>query len=296
LAVRVAAIRGTASPGRLEAIVVVAAADHGVVVEGVSAYPQAVTRQMLANFERGGAAVCVLARRVGAQLCVVNAGVGNGTKNIAAGPAMTCDDALACVERGISLADELAGEGAGIVALGELGIANTTAAAAVVAALLGASPGDVCGRGTGLDDRGVARKVAVVRRALELNRVAGGAALDVLAALGGFEIAVLAGLALGGAANRLVLVLDGVTSSTAALVAACLAPGAAAYMVAGHLSPEPAHRLVLDELGLQPLLDLGMRLGEGTGAALALPLVDAAIAILEEMATFKTAGVFDAGR
>ena len=296
LACRIASIRRTAAPGRLTAAVVVAAADHGVAREGVSAYPQEVTRQMLANFDAGGAAVCVLARLAGASLHVVDAGVGAPTGNIAEGPAMSVADGERCVERGIALADRLAGEGIGILALGEMGIGNSTSAAALSAALLPAEPDLVCGRGTGLDDAGLAIKIDVVARALRANRVDPADPLAVLAALGGFEIAVLCGLVLGCAANRVVVALDGFITGAAALVGARICPDAADALVATHLSPEPGHRLVLDALGLEPLLDLQLRLGEGSGAALALPLLDASLAILTDMATFATAGVTDAGR
>jgi len=296
LARRIAAIRGTPTPGRLAAAVVVAAADHGVAGEGVSAYPQEVTRQMLANFESGGAAVCVLARAAGASLHVVDAGVGHPTANIVLGPAMSRADAEEHVTRGIALAGELARDGAGIVALGEMGIANTTSAAALSAALLPADAALVCGRGTGLDDAGLARKIDVVRRALAVNIVDPADPLLVLAALGGFEIALLCGVALGAAEERLVVLLDGFITGAAALVAARLAPETVDFMVAAHVSPEPGHRLVLDDLGLDPLLDLGLRLGEGSGAALALPLLHASLAVLEDMATFDSAGVTDACR
>jgi nicotinate-nucleotide--dimethylbenzimidazole phosphoribosyltransferase len=296
LAAQIAAIRRTPEPGRLEAVVVVAAADHGVAAEGVSAYPAAVTAQMLANFAAGGAAVSVLTRVAGAQVHVVDAGVGRPTGNIAVGPAMSDAAALHWIERGIECAGELADDGIGIVALGEMGIANSTAAAALVAALLGVDAASVCGRGTGLDDAGLQRKVSVVRAALRANPVPGDEPLSVLAALGGHELAFLCGVALGGAARGLVVVVDGFISSAAALVAARLAPDAVDAMVGAHLSPEPGHRVVLDALGLEPLLDLGLRLGEGSGAALALPLIDAALALLAEMATFAAAGVTDAGR
>jgi nicotinate-nucleotide--dimethylbenzimidazole phosphoribosyltransferase len=295
-AARVAAIRRTPAPGRLQAVVVVAAADHGVAAEGVSAYPAEVTRQMLANFESGGAAVSALARAAGASVQVVDAGVGSPTANIAEGPAMTRADVVHWLERGIAYADELAAEDIGIVAMGEMGIGNSTTAAALAAALLGAEAADVCGRGTGLDDAGLAHKVEVVRRALRANRVDASDPVGTLAALGGYELAFLCGLALGAAARSQVVLLDGFISSTAALVAARLAPVAVAAMIAAHLSPEPGHRLVLDELGLEPLLDLGLRLGEGSGAALALPIIGGALAVLDEMATFASAGVTDAGR
>ena len=295
VAQRVAGIRHDPAPGRLRAAVVVAAADHGVASEGVSAYPQAVTRQMLANFNDGGAAVCVLARIAGASLLVIDTGVGAPTGNIADGPAMSRADALRWVEQGISVADELVSAGVGVVAIGEMGIGNTTAAAALCAALLDVEPAATCGRGTGVDDAGLARKVEVVSRALSANDRSDDP-LAVLAALGGFEVAFMCGLALGAAANRQVVLLDGFIATVAALVATRLAPDAADSMIAAHLSPEPGHRLALDALGLEPLLDFGLRLGEGSGAALALPLLDASLAILAEMATFESAGVTDAGR
>ena len=296
LAARIAAIRGNARPGRLAAAIVVVAADHGVAVEGVSAYPQEVTRQMLANFESGGAAVCVLARVSGATLRVIDAGVGTPTQNIAVGPAMRREEAVERIQEGITVADELAGDGAGLIALGEMGIGNSTSAAALCAALLDVEPESMCGRGTGVDDAGLARKLAAVERALAVNHMSSDDAVGALAALGGFELAVLCGVALGAAANHQVVVLDGFIASAAALVAARLAPQAPDAMIAAHLSPEPGHRLVLEALGLEPLLDLGLRLGEGSGAALAVPLIDASLALLDEMATFETAGVTDAGR
>ena len=296
LACRIAAIRRTTAPGRLSAAVVVAAADHGVAQEGVSAYPQEVTRQMLANFQAGGAAACVLAGVAGASLRIVDAGVGAPSGNIAREPAMSREEALDRIERGIAQADELAAEGVGIVALGEMGIGNTTCASALSAALLPAEPSSVCGRGTGLDDAGLARKVEVVERALRANPPDRADPLGILAALGGFEIAVLCGLALGAAARRIVVVLDGFITAAAALVAVRLAPDAVDAMVAAHLSPEPGHRLLLDALSLDPILDLGLRLGEGSGAALVLPLLDASVAILSDMATFESARVTDAGR
>ena len=293
LAASIAAIRG---PGRLRAAVVVAAADHGVAAEGVSAYPQEVTRQMLGNFASGGSAVCVLARELGVDLRVVDVGVGSPTGNIAAGPAMGRGECVERVEQGIALANELGDDGVDALAVGEMGIANTTSASALVAALLGVPPVSVCGRGTGLDDDGLAHKVEVVERALRVNPVDATDPLGALAALGGFEIAFLCGLVLGGAANRQVVVLDGFITAAAALVAARLAPAAFHALIASHLSPEPGHRAALDALALKPLLDLGLRLGEGSGAVLALPLLDGSLAILSDMATFESAGVTDAGR
>ena len=294
LAVRIAEIRGTPTPGRLRAAVVVAAADHGVAAQGVSAYPQEVTAQMLANFESGGAAVCVLSRLAGADLRVYDLGVGAGTADMTAGPAMTADQTRDRLERGGQVAAELAADGIGVVALGEMGIGNTTSASAITAALRGVEPEAVCGPGTGLDDAGVRRKVDVVRRALAGKELDDAEA--VLAAVGGFEIAFLAGVVLGAVDHRLVVLLDGFITGAAALVAVGIDPRARKVLIAAHRSPEPGHRLVLDALGLNPLLDLGLRLGEGSGAALALPILAAALAILDEMATFESAGVTDAGR
>jgi nicotinate-nucleotide--dimethylbenzimidazole phosphoribosyltransferase len=310
LAARLAAIRGQARPGPLEAAIVVAAADHGVAAEGVSAYPSEVTAQMVANFASGGAAVCVLAREANARLIVVDAGVreaiatagvrdlrlGPGTANSAAGPAMSRAQALRGLAAGIDLADEIAAEGVGAVGLGEMGIGNTTAASALTAALLEADPASVTGPGTGLDAAGVERKVEVVRRILAANQPDRPDPLATLAAVGGFEIAFLAGLAIGAAGRRVVILVDGFISAAAALAAARLAPLVPDRLIAAHLSPEPGHRLILEALGLEPLLDLELRLGEGTGAALALPLIRGAQAILERMATFADAGVTDAGR
>ena len=309
LACRIAAIRGTASPGRLRAALVLAAGDHGYAQRGVSAYPQEVTAQMLAAFASGGAAIDVLARETGLRVVVVDAGVaepvahpeirpvriGAGTADATQGPAMSREDAVAGLLAGAAIADELAGEGYGIVATGDMGIGNTTAAAAVCAALLPAAPEHVCGRGTGVDDDGLRRKVEVVRSALTVNRPDAADPVGVLAAVGGYELAVLAGACLGAAGSGAVVLLDGFVTGAAALLAARLAPAAAGRMVASHLSPEPGHALVLADLGLRPLLDLGLRLGEGSGAALALPLLAAALAILADMATFESAGVTDAG-
>jgi nicotinate-nucleotide--dimethylbenzimidazole phosphoribosyltransferase len=296
LVVLIASIRRTLDIGPLRAAVVVAAADHGVASEGVSAYPQEVTREMVGNFRAGGAAICVLARLADAALHVVDVGVGAGTNNLAIGPAMTRQEAVTLVERGIAYARELEAEGFDVIALGEMGIANTTAAAAVCAALLRVDAAAVCGAGTGLDAEGIVRKVSVVERALKVNAPDPDDAIGVLAAVGGFELAFLCGLALGGAAERLVLVLDGFIVGAAALAAVRLSPLVARSMIAAHVSTERGHRLVLQELGLEPLLELGLRLGEGSGAALALPLINASVAVLEEMATFESAGVTDAGR
>jgi nicotinate-nucleotide--dimethylbenzimidazole phosphoribosyltransferase len=302
LGCRLAGIRGFI-PERLEAVIVVAAADHGVAAEGVSAYPQEVTAQMVANFASGGAAINVLAREAGARLVVVDAGVavpfvhenvrslrvGAGTANLAHGPAMTGEQCGAALAAGRALVEELGD--VDVVALGEMGIGNTTSASALTAALLGVDPALVCGRGTGLDDGGLERKIDTVRRALAAN-----AGNEPLAALGGFEIAVLAGIAAGCAERRIAVLLDGFITAAAALAAVRLEPGVADVLIASHRSPEPGHILALEALGLEPLLDLGLRLGEASGAALALPLLHASIALLRDMATFDDAGVTDAGR
>jgi nicotinate-nucleotide--dimethylbenzimidazole phosphoribosyltransferase len=307
LTARIGAIRRDADPGPLRAAIVLAAGDHGYTAEGVSAYPASVTRQMLVTYAAGRAAISILAERAGADLVLVDAGVsepfdhpavrslrlGAGTRNAAEGPAMGLEEAERGLEAGASLVDELADGGTGIVGLGDMGIGNTTAASAVCAALLPARPEDVCGRGTGIGDEALARKIDVVRRALETNRPAGSDPLGALAALGGYELTVLAGACLRAPARQVVVLLDGFVTAAAALVAARLDPVVPSYFVASHRSPEPGHALVLAELELSPLLDLGLRLGEGSGAALALPLVQSALALLAEMATFEDAGVSD---
>ncbi len=309
LACRIAAIRGTARPGPLAPAVVVAAADHGIAAEGVSAYPQHVTGQMVATFASGGAAVCVLARQAGARLVIADLGmrepaghpkvlnrrVAAGTANSTRGPAMSARQAERAVAAGVELAAELARDGIGLVALGEMGIANTTAAAALAAALLEIDPVGVCGPGTGIDAGRLRHKVATVRRALERNPVGRDDPMAALAGVGGFEIGALAGLALGAAARRMPVLLDGFIAGAAALLAAGLCADCVDALIAAHRSPEPGHRLILDALALEPLLDLGLRLGEGSGATLALPLVAAAVAVLTDMATFDAAGVTDAG-
>jgi nicotinate-nucleotide--dimethylbenzimidazole phosphoribosyltransferase len=325
LAVKIAALRGVARPELPVKAIVVMGADHGVAAEGVSAYPQEVTRQMLLNFAGGGAAINVLSRQAGARLVVGDLGIvtplegvpavrdlriGPGTRNFAAGPAMTHAEARRALEAGIGVARELVADGVTLVALGEMGIGNTTSASALTAAFTGADVDAVTGRGTGVDDQGLARKRAVIRRALALHgprpRVgapgSSGAtptgfddALGTLANLGGFEIAGLAGVALGCAAARVPVLLDGFISSVAGLAASRLAPRARGYLLASHRSVEGGHRYVLDALDLEPMFDLDLRLGEGTGAALAMHWVDAALRILHEMSTFEAAGVSDSG-
>lgn len=290
----------------LKKILFVFAADHGVSEEGVSAYPKAVTAQMVYNFLRGGAAVNVLARQVGAEVRVVDVGVDHefgvlpglidrkiarGTKNMALGPAMSREEAILAITAGAALAEEAACDGATLLGTGEMGIGNTTASAAITAVIAGAPVGAVTGRGTGIDPRSLLTKQAVIERALRINGPTPDDPLGLLAKVGGFEIAGLVGLILGAAAHRLPVVLDGFISTAAALVAVAMAPEAGGYLLAGHQSAEPGHRVALEKLGLRPLLDWEMRLGEGTGALLAIGMVEASLRILAEMATFEEAGV-----
>jgi nicotinate-nucleotide--dimethylbenzimidazole phosphoribosyltransferase len=310
LAGRIAAIRRTAELEPPRKAVVVMGADHGVAEEGVSAYPQEVTRQMLLNFARGGAAINVLARHAEARVIVVDMGVrepvpttpeirvqriGAGTANFTRGPAMTRAQAIEALETGIRIADELATAGLTVIATGDMGIGNTTAASALTAVFTAAAPEAVTGRGTGIDDEGLRRKLDAIRRGLAVNRPDPRDAVDVLSKVGGFEIAGLAGVILGSAARRIPVVLDGFITGAAALAGVRLAPHAAEYLIASHRSVEAGHRVILDALGVRPLLDLDLRLGEGSGAALALHLIDAAVRIVREMATFAAAGVSDAG-
>jgi len=311
IACRLAAMRGETLPPPPVKAIVVFAADHGVVAEGVSAYPQEVTRQMLLNFARGGAAINALARQAGARVVLADLGVagegevvpgvramriGAGTANFAHGPAMRPEQARVALDAGVALARELARDGVTLLGVGEMGIGNTTSASALTAVLTGAPVEQVTGRGTGVDDAGWRRKVEVVRGAIAHNRPDPANALDVLAKLGGFEIAGLAGVVVGAAAERVPVLVDGFIASAAALVAVRLAPAARDYLIAAHRSREPGHATLLEALALEPLLDLGLRLGEGTGAALAMGLVDAALRVLHEMASFAAAGVSDSGR
>ncbi len=305
LAVHLAGLTANPVPVLDRKVVFVLAADHGVARQGVSAYPQAVTAQMVANFLAGGAAINALARAVGARVVVADFGVinppahpelrtyslGPGTADFTAGPAMTREQAVAAVQGGINLVEAELGAGFDLVGTGEMGIGNTTAAAAVVCALLEVPPERTVGRGTGLDREGVRRKARVVAAALNRNRPDPADPLDVLAKVGGFEIGGLVGVILGAAARRKPVVLDGYITGAAALLAVRLCPAVRPYLLASHRSAEPGHRLVLRALGLRPLLDLGMRLGEGTGAALAFMLIDAALRAHREMRTFAEAGV-----
>jgi len=285
------------------------AGDHGVVDEGVSAYPKAVTPQMVRNILAGGAAINALCRHGGIELTVVDMGVDDplenapglcrrkirrGTANIARGPAMSREDATRAIEAGIELAQEAIGKGVTLLGTGDMGIANTTPSAALFCALLGLKPESVAGRGTGVSDEGLLRKISVIARALDVNNSRLNDPLAAIAALGGFEIAGICGLVLGGAACRVPVVVDGFISSAAALVACRLCPHVREYLFFSHKSQEKGHGVFLDQFGATPILSLDMRLGEGTGAALAMSIVEASIRVYNEMATFSSAGV--AGR
>ncbi len=307
LACRLVGISGNTQYKPSRKCVVTMAADHGVTAEGVSAYPSEVTYQMVLNFLRGGAAINVLARQAGARVLVVDMGVnkdfdagqkgllsrkiGHGTANMAQGPAMTKGQAIACVETGIALVEEMAAEGVDLIGTGDMGIGNTTASAAIVAAALGLPAAEVTGMGTGIDESAWIKKVQVIEKALALNKPDPKDGLDLLAKVGGFEIGGLAGVILGAARHRVPVLVDGFNSGAAALIAQRLCPAATEVIIASHCSVEKGHRHALRALGLQPLLDLNMRLGEGTGAALAMHLAEASVRILNEMATFGEAGV-----
>jgi len=306
LSVKVAGITGKELPRIERKAIVIIAGDHGVVAEGVSAYPQEVTAQMVHNFLRGGAAINVLARHIGARMVVVDMGIvaelephpslvsrkiAPGTHNMAKGPAMSKEQALRAVESGIEVINGEVARGLDIVGVGDMGIGNTTPSSAICAAITGESVGRVTGKGTGVSDKQLALKVKVIETALALNRPDPGDAIDVLSKVGGFEIGGIAGVILGAAARRLPVVIDGFIAGAAALIASGLCPRVKDYLIAAHVSAEVGHRAILDYLGLRPLLDLGMRLGEGTGAALAISIVEAAVKALAGMATFADAGV-----
>jgi nicotinate-nucleotide--dimethylbenzimidazole phosphoribosyltransferase len=307
ISIRVAGMVGSPTvPGLQRKVVVVMAGDHGVVAEGVSAYPQDVTAEMVLNFLRGGAAINVFARQAGARVVVVDMGiaadlparpgmtvrkVGRGTANLSRGPAMTRGQAEESILAGAEVINEEIGRGLDILATGDMGIGNTTPSAAIAAAILGVPAEAVAGRGTGVDEAGLRRKTEVIQRGLKVNQPDGGDGLDVLAKVGGFEIGGLAGAMLAAAAGRKPVVIDGFISGAAAMIAVKLAPAVRGYLIAGHISEERGHRLMLEWLQLRPLLDLNLRLGEGTGAVLAVHLVEAACLALNEMATFGEAGV-----
>ena len=313
LSIQLAGILGQPVPQITGKAIIVAAGDHGVAQEGVSAYPPEVTPQMVLNFLAGGAAINALARQVDANITVIDAGVavdlpphpdliiakpdsgepGYGTASITRGPAMTRVAAVRCLETGIAAANTQADAGANLIAGGDMGIGNTTPSAAITAAITAADAAIVTGRGTGVDDAGLAAKIAAVRQALAVNRPDGADGIDVLTKVGGYEIGVLAGVMLGAAARQCAVIVDGFISGAAALIAWRLCPPVAGRMIAAHRSVEPGHNAALQAMSLTPLLNLEMRLGEGTGAALAMPIIEAAARCLSEMATFAEAGVSD---
>jgi len=306
LGIQLAGIQGKAQPVIENKAVAVMAGDHGVTVEGVSAFPAAVTPGMVLNFVAGGAAINVIARQVGARVLVTDVGVNAdlsgaagvrhkkirwGTANMAVGPAMTRAEALRALEIGIELVEEEVARGLDIIATGEMGIGNTTAASAMIAAFTGEDVRRVTGRGTGIAPEALPAKVAVIERALAVNKPDRTDPIDVLAKVGGLEIGAMAGVFLGGAAHRVPVVMDGFISAAAALTAVRLCHECSDYILPSHVSVEVGHQVVLDELGLVPLFDLQMRLGEGTGAALALSIIEASARVLGEMATFASAGL-----
>ncbi len=306
IANRCAAIRETFELTASHPRIVLFAADHGVCAEGVSAYPQAVTAEMVLNFLSGGAAINAFARAGGIELQVVDVGVAtplppseqlisrrvaNGTRNFCQEPAMTEVQMVAALEAGIELAYNAANEGCDLLGFGEMGIGNTTSASAIAAALTGESVEAVTGKGAGADDACMARKQSAIKRALALHADALTTPLDILCCIGGLEIAAMCGFCLGAAARRVPVLTDGFIATAAAALAVCLSPAASGYLFASHRSAEPGHACFLGILGQQPLLDLGMRLGEGTGVALAMKLMQASIAAFTGMATFASAGV-----
>ncbi len=306
LSIQLAGIQGKPIPQIKHKAIITMAGDHGVVAEGVSAYPQEVTPQMVYNFLGGGAGINVIARQVGARIIVVDMGVASemkahpqllsrkvapGTRNMAIGPAMTEAQAIKAIETGIEIVTAEVAKGLDIVGTGDMGIGNTTASSAICAVMTGRSVAEVTGRGTGVDDKQFAHKIAIINKALAVNQPDSKQPLAVLAKVGGFEIGGLAGVMLGAAANHVPVVIDGFISGAAALIAITLAPGLKDYVIPAHVSVEAGHRWLLQHLGLKPLLDLDMRLGEGTGAALGIFLSETAARVLAEMSTFAEAGV-----
>jgi nicotinate-nucleotide--dimethylbenzimidazole phosphoribosyltransferase len=307
---RLVAITGNRNPLLDKKVVFTFAGDHGVTEEGVSAFPKEVTPQMVFNFLRGGAGINVLARHAGAEVVVIDIGVDydfadaaglvsmkvvRGTKNFCKGPAMTRDEAVRCIEAGITLARGYAERGYKIFGTGEMGIGNTTPSSAIAAVLTGRSVAEVTGKGTGITGDALANKVRVIEEGIRVNRPDPNDAIDVLAKIGGAEIGGIAGLILGAAAQRVPVVVDGFISTAGALIAWSIEPKTAEYMFAAHQSVEIGHRSLLEKMGLRPILDLDLRLGEGTGAALAMLLIEGGLKIYKEMATFGDAGVSTAG-
>lgn len=311
LSVQVAGITGKPRPRITHKAIIVMAADHGVVRQGVSLYPQEVTAQMVHGFLAGHAGINVLAQHIGARVTVVDMGVVGGferhpnlickmidfgTKDITEGPAMTRAQAVRAIESGIDVLEAELAKGLDLVGTGDMGIGNTTASSAITAAITGRPPAEVTGRGTGLGDEQLARKIRLVEAVLRRNAPDPSDAVDVLAKVGGFEIGGIAGVILGAAAHRVPVVIDGFISGAAALIAFGLCPRCRDYMIAGHRSVEIGHRAIHEHIGLEPVLDLGLRLGEGTGAALAMSLVEASCKILDEMLTFAEAAVSQADK
>jgi nicotinate-nucleotide--dimethylbenzimidazole phosphoribosyltransferase len=306
LAARYCLISHTLTPSLGRKKIFTFAGDHGVAEEGVSAFPKEVTPQMVRNMLAQGAAINVLAKHAGSEICVIDIGVADplteapglirrkiksGTENLAKGPAMSPEEAARAVETGIELALEAAREGTALLGTGDMGIANTTPSSALFAALLPCPVEDITGRGTGIDDAGLIRKIEVIKQALQVNQARLTGPLAILAALGGFEIAGICGLCLGAAASRIPVVVDGFISSAGALTACRLCPPVKDYLFFSHLSEEAGHATFLRLFQVEPILDLKMRLGEGTGAALAMTIVEAAVKIYNDMATFASAGV-----
>ena len=309
LAVKIAGIRREMNPSFDDKYSLVFAGDHGVAAEGVSAYPQEVTVQMLANFIHEGAAINVLGNQVGSEVLVVDVGVASeeipesvvdrkinpGTDSFTDGPAMSREDALKSVQAGYEVVEELVDSGLDLLGVGDMGIGNTTPSSAITALLTDSPPEEVTGQGTGIDEESLKRKIEVVKKGLEVNEPDPEDPIDVLSKVGGYEIGAIAGAYLAGAAGGAPLVVDGFITTAGALLAAKMEPTVTDYMVASHNSVERGHEVALEKLGLDPLLDLDLRLGEGTGAALAMNLVEASIAVLNEMYTFEEAGVSPGG-
>ncbi len=316
LSIQLAGITGNPIPSIKDKVIITMAGDHGVVAEGVSAYPQEVTPQMVLNFLNGGAAINVLARHIGARVVIVDMGVASdiptgrsrlerdilvsrkiacGTANISKGPAMTREQAMESILSGVEVVEAEIIRGVDIVGTGDMGIGNTTPSAAIACALMNQHPKGIAGRGTGVDDEGLKRKIDAIERALNVNQPNANDGLDVLAKVGGFEIGGLTGVMLGAAAHHKPIMVDGFISTAAAMIAVTIAPACRDYLIAAHRSKEHGHGLMLDWLGLNPLLDFDLRLGEGTGAALGISMAEAACKILAEMATFGEAGVSEKG-
>jgi nicotinate-nucleotide--dimethylbenzimidazole phosphoribosyltransferase len=309
LSIKLAGIKGTATPKLEHKSIIVMAADHGVVAETVSLYPQEVTRQMVLNFLKGAAAINALAGQIGARVIVVDMGVKGGfqplpgllckmidfgTQNMTHGPAMTRQQAIDSIESGIQAVEAEMAKRLDIVGTGDMGIGNTTASSAIFAAISGKPPKKITGRGTGVGDKQLAHKIKIIEKALSVNKPNSKDPLDILAKVGGFEIGGLAGVILASAAYRIPVVIDGFISGAAALIAVGLSPQVRDYLIASHLSAETGHEALLQFLGLNPLFNLNMRLGEGTGAVIGMFLADAAARTLSQMATFAQAGVSEA--